>query len=317
MFKRKKREIEILPYVTWKRSIKRDWQLYLLLVLPLLLTLIFRYAPYPGLRMAFMNYMPAKGYDGSEWVGFETFQKVFKDRDFIRAIKNSLIFNFAGLAVGFPMPIIVALLLNEIRFLRFKKVSQTILYLPHFLSWAIIGSLAYNLFRTETGMINNLLSNIGVIKQGIPFLTQNLPWSVTYLLIGVWAGMGWGSIIYLAAITSINGELYEAAMIDGAGRWKRMLYITVPGIKSTVVTLLIMNLGSLMGSNYERLHSMGNVNVKDVQYQLSIYIYEKGLASGSGFSKSTAVGLFQSLVGLILVLAADRFAKKLGEDGLI
>jgi putative aldouronate transport system permease protein len=267
--------------------------------------------------MAFMNYLPAKGYDGSEWVGFETFRKVFKDRDFIRSIKNSLIFNFAGLIVGFPMPIILALILNEIRFLRFKKVTQTILYLPHFLSWAIIGSLTYNLFRTETGMINNLLVDIGVIEKGIPFLTQNWHWSVTYLLVGVWAGMGWGSIIYLAAITSINGELYEAAMIDGAGRWKRMRYITLPGIKSTVVTLLIMNLGSLMGSNYERLTAMGNVNVKDVQYQLSIYIYEKGLASGSGFSRATAVGLFQSLVGLILVLAADRFAKKLGEDGLI
>ncbi|NLK74727.1 MAG: sugar ABC transporter permease, partial [Clostridiales bacterium] len=153
MFKRKKREVDLNTTISWKRSIKRDWQLYLLLIIPILMTFIFRYAPYPGLRMAFMNYLPAKGYDGSEWVGFETFRKVFKDRDFIRSIKNSLIFNFAGLIVGFPMPIILALILNEIRFLRFKKVTQTILYLPHFLSWAIIGSLTYNLFRTETGMI--------------------------------------------------------------------------------------------------------------------------------------------------------------------
>ncbi len=302
--------------VSLKNAVKRDWQLYLLLLFPLLAVIIFNYASYPGLRMVFMDYKPARGYDGSEWVGFETFIKIFRDADFIRALRNSIVFNLLDLLVSFPVPIILALILNELRFRRFKKVTQTILYLPHFLSWVIIGSVAYTLFRPSTGLVNIVLTNTGLISQGIPFLTERWHWAVTYLLIGVWYGMGWGSIIYLAAITGVSSELYEAAMIDGAGRWKRMWHITLPGIKGTVVTLLIMNLGRIMGSNFERLDVFGNTQVRSFQYQLAIYIYEKGLGGGK-FSQSTAVGLFQSMVGLILVLLADRVAKKLGEDGLI
>lgn len=298
----------------WKKALKRDWQFYVLLIIPLLLVIVFNYAAYPGLRMVFMDYKPAKGYDGSEWVGLAIFQKMFKDADFIRALRNSLVFNFLDLLVGFPMPIILALMLNELRYPRFKKATQTILYLPHFLSWVIVGSVAYQLFKPSSGVINILLMNMGF--ESVPFLTEKWHWAVTYLLIGVWQTMGWGTIIYLAAITSISSELYEAAMIDGAGRWKRMWHITLPGIKGTIVTLLIMNLGRVMNSNFERLDVFGNTQVKDFQYQLAIYIYEKGLGNAQ-FSMSTAVGLFQSIVGLILVLAADRVAKLLGEEGLI
>ncbi len=297
-------------------SLKRDWQLYLLLLVPIALVLIFKYASYPGLRIAFMDYKPAKGFDGLEWVGFKIFQRIMHDRDFLRALRNSLIFNILDLAIGFPMPIILALILNEVRIQIFKKLSQTILYLPHFLSWVIVASVAYTLFRTETGLVNNLLIHKQIIMKGIPFLSEKWHWAVTYLLLGVWQGMGWGSIIYLAAMTSINGELYEAAMIDGCNRWQRMWHITLPGIRSTAVTLLIMNLGRIMGSSYERLYAMGNVNVKDFQYQLAIYTYEKGLAGGN-FSRATAVGLIQAVVGLLLVVITDRVAKKLGEDGLI
>lgn len=301
---------------TWKNAVRRDWQLYLLLLFPLAMVFIFSYAAYPGLRMAFMDYKPAKGYSGSEWVGWGTFQKIFQDADFKRALRNSIVFNLADLLVGFPMPIILALILNELRYPKFKKVSQTILYLPHFLSWAIIGSVAYNMFRPSTGLVNIVLMNSGMIESGIPFLTEKWHWAVTYLLIGVWQGMGWGTILYLAAITGINGELYEAAMIDGANRWKRMWHITLPGIKSTVVTLLIMNLGRIMGSNLERLTALENTQVKEFQYQLAVYIYVKGIGNGK-FSMATAVGLFQSLIGLMLVLLSDRIAKKLGEDGLL
>jgi putative aldouronate transport system permease protein len=300
----------------FKYYIKRDWQLYLLLLVPLALTIIFKYGAYPGMRMAFMNYKPAKGFSGSDWVGFETIMKVMKDRDFHRALANSLVFNFLDLIIGFPMPIILSLIINEIRFTKFKKVTQTILYLPHFLSWVIVSSVAYSLFKPTTGLVNILAVNNGWIEQGFPYLTEPLPWAVTYLLVGVWQTMGWGTIIYLAAISGISGELYEAAMIDGANRWQRMWNITLPSIKSTTVTLLIMNLGRVMGSSYERLYAMGNVNVVKYQYQLAIYIFEKGLAGGN-FSRATVVGLFQSLVGLVLVLASDRFAKKLGEEGLI
>ena len=275
-----------------KAYFQNNWQLYLMLLVPIAFVILFKYAAYPGLRIAFMNYKPAKGYAGSPWVGFETFQKIFRDKDFIRALKNSLVFNFLDLLVGFPVPIILALLLNELRFRRYKKLSQTILYLPHFLSWVIIASVALNLFKPETGLVNILLRSAGMIQKGIPFLTEKWHWAVTYLLIGVWQNMGWGSIIYLAAITGISMDLYEAATIDGAGRLRKM------------------------GSNFERLDSFGNVQVKDFQYQLAIYIYEKGL-SGGNFSRATAVGLFQSLVGLILVLSSDRVSKALGEDGLL
>jgi putative aldouronate transport system permease protein len=285
-------------------------------LLPVAFVILFKYAAYPGLRIAFMNFKPAKGFAGSEWVGLNIFQKIFKDADFLRALKNSLAFNFLDLAVGFPVPILLAIMLNELRFNRFKRISQTVLYLPHFLSWVIIASVAYTLFKPDSGLVNILLKQAGWIEQGIPFLTEKWHWAATYLLVAVWQGMGWGTIIYLAAITGINGELYEAATIDGATRLRKIWHVTLPGIRATIVTLLIMNLGRIMGSNFERLSAFGNVQVKEFQYQLAIYIYEKGLASGN-FSNATAVGLFQSLLGFILVLTADRVAKSLGENGLI
>ena len=316
MAKSKSKAPQVQVHTTWEKAFRRDWQLYLLCLLPLIMVVVFNYAAYPGLRMVFMDYKPARGYEGSEWVGLETFQKIFKDRDFLKALRNSIVFNILDLALQFPIPIILALMLNELRYPRFKKVTQTILYLPHFLSWVIIGSVAYQMFRPQSGTINMLLMNWGIIDEGIPFLTEKWHWAVTYLFVGVWQTMGWGTIIYLAAITGISGELYEAAMIDGAGRWKRMWYITLPGIKGTAVTLLIMNLGKVMNSNLERLQAFANSQIRDFEYQLAVYIYEKGLNSGH-FSEATAVGLFQSLVGLFLVLASDKVAKGLGEDGLL
>lgn len=313
---KKQKKVPAGAQTTWKNALKRDWQLYLLLLIPVALVIIFNYAAYPGLRMAFMDYKPAKGYEGSEWVGFQTFIKIFQDADFGRALRNSLVFNLLDLLVGFPMPIILALMLNELRFMRFKKLSQTILYLPHFLSWAIIGAVAFTLFRPSTGLVNMILMNAGIIEKGIPFITEKYHWAVTYLLVGVWQGMGWGTILYLAAITSINGEYYEAAIIDGANKWQKMWHITLPGIRGTIVTLLIMNLGRVMGSNLERLTAFDVSQVRDFQYQLAIYIYQKGMGSGK-FSQGTAVGLFQSLVGLLLVLISDKVAKSLGEDGLL
>ncbi len=306
----------VITQTSWKNAMKRDWQLYLLLLIPLVLVIVFSYGAYPGLRMAFMDYKPAKGFDGSEWVGLKTFQKIFKDADFARALRNSIVFNVLDLLVGFPMPIILALILNELRYQRFKKVSQTILYLPHFLSWAIIGSVALTMFKPSSGLVNIALMQANLIESGIPFLNEKWHWAITYLLIGVWQSMGWGTILYLAAITGISGEQYEAAMIDGANRWQRMIHITLPGIRSTIVTLLIMNLGRVMGSNLERLTSLGNTQVKEFQYQLAIYIFNKGLENNK-FSQATAVGLFQSAIGVVLVLLSDRIAKKLGEDGLL
>ena len=276
-----------------------------------------------GILIAFKDYNmfqvpgdPFRSILESPWAGFKYFEQVFKKSEFQQAFANTLIISLYKIIFTFPLPIIFAVFLNEVRSTKFQKGLQLIVYLPHFLSWAIIGSVAMTMFRPNSGLVNILLTNLGVISEGIPFLNEKWHWAITYLLIGVWQTMGWGTILYLAAITGINGELYEAAMIDGANRWKRMWHITLPGIKSTVVTLLILNLGRVMGSNLERLTALENSQVKDFQYQLAVYIYNKGIGAGK-FSAATAVGLFQSLIGLILVLLSDKFAKKLGEDGLL
>ena len=296
--------------------IKRDWRLYAMLAVPIIWYLLFCYKPMIGLIIAFQKFNIFKGIAGSKFVGLENFKFVFGMRDFGIALRNTLWLNTLDLVFGFPVPIILAILLNEMRMMKWKKFSQTLLYLPHFLSWVIIGGMVLQIFAPTTGAINAILMKLGLIDSNIPFLTNGAWWTFTYVLVGVWQGMGWGTIIYLAAITGISGELYEAAMIDGANRWQRMWNITLPGIKGTVVTLLIMNLGRVMGSNFERLDQFGNSQVKDFQYQLAIYVYEKGLAGGK-FSMSTFVNLFQSVIGLILVLLSDKFAKKLGEDGLL
>ncbi len=293
---------------------KRDWQLYALLLIPVIFVLIFKYAAYSGLIIAFKDYKAAKGFFDSKWVGFDVFQKVFAHRDFGKAVKNTLFLNILDLIFGFPMPIILALLLNEVKNKYFKKATQTLLYLPHFLSWIIIGALGYQLFGLNSGVINNLIENAGSSR--IPFLQEDTWWLITYVLIGVWQTMGWGTIIYLAAITSVNSELYEAATVDGAGRWKQCLHVTLPCIRSTIVILLIMNLGKVMGGSFERIMALTNVKVTEYTTTIPVLIYRWGIGSGK-FSDSTALGLFQSVIGLVLVLLADFVAKKLGEDGLI
>ena len=302
----------------WFRILWQQRALVALCLIPLAVVILFQYVPMYGVLIAFKKYKPKKGVWGSAWLDpwYKNFQEFFNNVNCEHIITQTIKVGVMSLIFTYPMPIILALMLNELRFPRFKKVTQTVLYLPHFLSWVIIGSVAYQLFKPSSGIVNVLMMNWGWIEQGIPFLTEKNHWAVTYLLIGVWQGMGWGTIIYLAAITGISGELYEAAMIDGASRMQRIWHITLPGIRSTIVVLLIMNLGKIMGSNFERLDVFANTQVRDYQYQLAIYIYEKGLAS-SKFSMATAVGLFQSLVGLMLVLISDRFAKSLGEDGLL
>lgn len=294
--------------------LKRDWQLYALMLLPMAFILVFKYAAYSGLLIAFQDYKVAKGITGSEFVGLQIFQKVFGHRDFAKAVGSTLLLNLLDLIFSFPMPIILALLLNEIRVKWFKKTTQTLLYLPHFLSWVVIGSVAYQMFAESSGVVNALIANSG--RSPIPFLQDDVWWLITYILIGVWQTMGWGTIIYLAAITNVNAELYEAAKVDGANRWQQCLHVTLPCIRSTIVTLLIMNLGKLMGGSFERILALSNPKVTQFTTTLPVLIYRWGLQSMK-FSESTAAGLFQSVIGLALVLVSDFIAKKLGEDGLL
>lgn len=294
--------------------LRRDWQLYALLVIPFLFVIIFKYLPYTGLVISFKDYKVTKGFWDSKWVGFDIFEKVFTHRNFIPSLRNTLLLNILDLIFGFPMPIILALLLNEIRVKWFKKISQTMLYLPHFLSWIIIGALGYQLFGLNSGVINNIAEAMG--NNRIPFLQEDTWWLVTYVVIGVWQTMGWGTIIYLAAITSVNAELYEAARVDGAGRFRQCIHVTLPCIRSTIVVLLIMNLGKVMGGSFERVLALSNMKATEYTTTIPVLVYQWGIGSGK-FSESTALGLFQSVIGLILVLAADFVAKKLGEDGLL
>ena len=294
--------------------LQRDWQLYVLMILPMLFILVFKFLPYSGLSIAFKDYKVAKGYSGSPWVGFSVFQKVFGKRDFGQAVGNTLLLNILDLVFSFPMPVILALILNEIKNRYFKSVMQTLLYLPHFLSWVIIGGIGYSLFSISSGVVNVLIQNAG--HSPIPFLQDNTWWLISYVLIGVWQSMGWGTIIYLAAITGVNSELYEAARVDGAGRLKQCLHVTLPCIRSTIVTLLIMNLGKLMGGSFERIYALANAKATEFTTTIPVLVYRWGIESGK-FSEATALGLFQSVIGLLLVVLADYIAKRLGEDGLI
>jgi putative aldouronate transport system permease protein len=294
--------------------LKKDWQLYLLLLIPIAFALIFKYGSMIGLVIAFKDYKILKGFSGSEWVGFEVFQKVFAMRDFGKSVRNTLLLNGLTLLFGFPMPIVLALLLNEVRSKWFKKITQTLLYLPHFLSFVIIGAIAYQIFGQASGIINNLIAAGGGTR--IPFLQEDTNWLITYVAISVWQSMGWGTIIYLAAITSVNTELYEAATVDGAGRWAKCLNVTLPCIKGTIVTLLIMNLGKIMGGSFESVYALMNVATTKFTTTIPVLVYKLGISNGK-FSEATAIGLFQSIVGLVLVVAADRIAKKLGEEGLL
>ena len=296
------------------RQMRRDWQLYVLLLVPMAFVFLFKYGSYFGLSIAFLDYKVGRGIGGSEFVGFEIFEKIFKHRDFGRAVGNTLLLNFLDLIFSFPMPIVLALLLNEIGNKYFKKISQTLLYLPHFLSWVIIGALAYQLFSLNNGVVNALIESMGGTR--IPFLQENTEWLITYVAIGVWQSMGWGTIIYLAAITSVNPELYEAATVDGAGRWKKCWHVTLPCIRSTIVILLIMNLGKIMGGSFERVYALANVKATQYTTTIPVLTYRWGLESLK-FSESTALGLFQSVIGVALVLTSDFIAKRLGEDGLI
>ena len=239
---------------------------------------------------------------------------VFEMKDFYIALRNTIVLNGLDLIIGFPAPIILAILLNEIRNKYFKRISQTVLYLPHFLSWVIIAGIFYQLLSPSTGFVNVLIMRHG--GESIPFLTEKWHWLVSYCLIGVWQSMGWGTIIYLAAITGINADLYEAATVDGAGRWRKIWNITLPCIRSTIVVMLIMSLGRILGISFERPYTLDNPLVRDFSDVISTFVYRVGLQSHR-YNIATAVGLFQSVVGLIFVFASDKFAKLMGEDGII
>ena len=299
-----------------KAYMKRYWQLYALLALPIIYLIVFKYAPMIYIQIAFKKYSIVQSVWEMPWAkkhGFEYFIKAFKNKDFLYALRNTVCLNLLDLLLGFPAPIIFALILNELCFKNFKRVVQTIAYMPHFLSWVIISSLALQLFAPNGGLINMLIKDLG--GEALPFLNESKHWVGTYIGLGIWQSFGWNSIVYLAAIAGINPELYEAASVDGAGRFRKMWHITLPGIRPTIVVLLIMNLGNILGSSFDRPFALQNNLVMNVADVLSTFVYRTGI-KGLQFSLTTAVGLFQSVVGVFFLLMANWISRKLGERGI-
>ncbi|MCZ8511096.1 ABC transporter permease subunit [Paenibacillus filicis] len=279
----------------------------------LLFFIIFKYVPLWGLLLAFQNYSPYLGFWNSEWVGLKYFNEFFANPEFLLLFRNTMAISLLNIAFFFPIPIVVALLLNEVRKLAFKKLVQTVIYLPHFLSWVIIVGICFLIFGQGTGIVNQLIRSNG--GHSIEFLTNpDLFWGMLTAQ-SIWKEAGWGTIIFLAALAGINSELYEAAQIDGANRWQQMLNVTIPGIRSTIIVLLILRLGQVMEVGFEQIYLMMSGPVAHVADVFDTYVYRVGIQQGR-FSYATVAGLFKSVVGLILVISANSLAKKFGEEGL-
>ncbi|WP_240941307.1 ABC transporter permease subunit [Paenibacillus sp. HB172176] len=286
--------------------------MYLIFFIPLCYYLIFQYWPMYGITIAFKNYNIVKGITGSEWVGLEHFRKFLIDPYFWKLVRNTLVINVYEILFGFPMPIILALLLNEIRHPLFKRFVQSVSYLPHFISTVVVAGMIVNFLSTD-GLVNQIVEWLG--GSPIQFLMKPEWFRTIFVSSGIWQSVGWGSIIYLAALTSIDLELYEAARIDGAGRWKQMLNVTLPGMAPTISIMLILNLGNLMRLGFEKIILLYNGSTYETADVISTYVYRRGLL-GSDFSYATAVEVFQAIVGLVLLVLANRASRKISETSL-
>ena len=287
--------------------------LYLMIIPGALYFIIFRYAPMFGLVMAFQQYSPYKGIFGSKFVGLLHFKTFFTGTDFWMLLKNTLWLSFLSLIFYFPAPIILALLLNEMKKQAFKRTIQTLIYVPHFISWVIVASITYTLFNVTDGAVNQALN----ILTGKVTNFLGLPEYFRPMIIGqqMWKETGYGTIIYLAALAGVDAELYEAGRVDGAGRWRLMWHITLPALKPTIIIMLILRVGSILSTGYEQIFLMRNALNVSVAEVFDTYVYMRGLVNQQ-YSYSTAAGLFKSLVSMILVLTANKTAKVMGESGI-
>jgi len=295
------------------KRIRRNKWLYLMIAPGLIYFLVFKYIPMYGLIISFQDYKPFRGITGSEWVGLEHFRRLFAEPDFLNILSNTLILFSLNILIYFPIPIILALMLNELRISFFRRFFQTLIYLPHFMSWVIIVSIGYVMLTMDGGIINELLSWMGFEK--INFLLNSAWFRPTYIIQVIWREAGWGTIIYLAAIASVDTQLYEAARMDGAGRLRQIWHITLPAIRSVIIVLLILKIGDVLELGFEHVYLLLNSMNRDVAEIIDTYVYTAGLRQMK-FSYSAAIGFFKSIVGLILVVIANRLAKKFGEEGV-
>ncbi len=295
------------------KKIVRSKYLYLMLLPALLYYLIFCYYPMYGAQIAFRDFNPIQGYLGSEWVGFKYFLQFFRSEYFFRLIRNTIGISLYDILVGFPAPILLALMINEMKSKAFKKSVQTIVYLPHFISTVVVVGMMMSFLSPGTGIINQLLVACG--GESIHFFAQPQWFKTIYVFSGVWQGAGWGSIVYLAALTGIDPTLYEAAIVDGASRWKRLLHITLPSIIPTIMIMLILRMGSIFNVGYEKIMLMYNPAIYETSDVISTYVYRRGLQGGE-FSFSTAVGLFNSVINFIVIITFNKISRKVSDVAL-
>ena len=311
---RKKTKIqEPKTKITWA-EIKRQKVLLIWAGIITIYGVIFYYLPLAGWAMAFQNYKPKDGILHSQFIGLAKFKMLFSDATFLRVIRNTLAMGVINLVVTFVTAIAFAILLNEVRNRGGKKVVQTISYLPHFLSWIVVTGILHDML-SGTGIINELLVNAHLITQPINFFAHEKYFWPIVAFANVWKETGWNAIIYLAAITSIDPSLYEAAAIDGAGRWGKIKYVTLPGIKPTIIILLLMNVGNVLNAGFEIQYLLGNGLVQNVSQTIDIYVLKWGISQGD-YAIGTAAGIFKSVVSIILIVAANQIAKRNGEERL-
>lgn len=294
------------------RALRYRW-LYLLLLPGALYFLIFKYVPMAGLAIAFQDYLPFLGVANSPWVGFKHFEALFQSPDFGRLMVNTLMLAFLSIIFVFPAPIIVALMLNEVRLSFLKRSVQSLIYVPHFLSWTIVASLTYLLFALDIGAITRVLNDL--TGNNFAFLTDPEWFRPLIILQTLWKATGWGTIIYLAALTSVDPQLYEAAKMDGANRWQQLWHVTLPAIASTIVVMLILLMGNLLDTGFEQIYLMTNSLNRSVAEVFDTYVYFRGITQGA-YSYSTAVGMFKAVVGVILIFGSNWLARRLGQRGL-
>jgi len=298
---------------TWK-TMKEYKVLYLLMIPGILYFILFRYMPMFGLVIAFKDYNIFKGIWASDWVGLENFKELVHSRDFWNVMKNTITISFTKILIGFPIPVLLAILLNEIRNIKFKKVVQTCIYLPHFLSWVVIGGIMLNLFSPVFGVAGQIFKVLGMEPINIMAKKGTIFWVVIFS--DVWKEAGWSTIVFLAALTQVDLNLYEAARMDGANKLQQMVHITLPAISSIVIVMLILRIGKIMNAGFEQILVLQNPITMESIDIFDTYVYREGLGRGS-YSFAAAVDMFKSVVALILVTSANKISKLFGEEGIV
>lgn len=293
--------------LSWKQMKREGYlELYLMMVPVLIILIIFKYIPMNGIVIAFQDFNIFKGISGSEFIGFENFQKMFSDGDFLRALRNTFVINLYKMCFYIPLPIVLALLLNEVG-KKFRNAMQTVVYLPHFLSWVIVGGIFVNILSVNGGMVNEVIKSMGLAP--IKFLYDSKYFIHVLAFSAMWKEVGWGSIVYLGAIGSIDAQIYEAARVDGASRLQQMIRITVPNITSTIVLMFLMSLSNILGNSFEQVLIMYNPAVYDVADIINTYVYRTGV-NNMQYGYASAVGLFNGFVGFLFLIMANALCRK-------